>query len=139
MFVTFNDPQQEQPQTWTFDAGRVKASLAEMIEKRAGESFEAWVMSVRAGKARARRVLLWHLISLQHPIKFEDTPDFAFEDLKVEHSAAEVATMIDHFSRIKFDDLDQREQVLGMLQADLETAREREGLDGDEDPVPKVL
>lgn len=137
MYVTFK-PEGHEPQSWDFDPTRVKASVCEMIEKRAGEPFEAWVMSIRSGKARARRVLLWHLISRQgHVLKYEDTPDFAFGELTVEHSVHEIATLRDQFDKMKFDDPDQKAQILAMLDADLAEAREREGLDEGDD-LPKA-
>lgn len=139
MFITYHPEGQDEPQTWDFDPTRVKASVCEMIEKRAGESFESWVMSIRAGKARARRVLLWHLISRGgHALKYEDTPDFAFGEFKVENSAQEVADLLDHFTKIKMDDPDQKAQIIAALEADLAEAREREGLDPEED-LPKAL
>jgi len=138
MFITYRPEGQEQPQSWQFDPGRVKASQAEMIEKRAGESFEQWIMSVRAGKVRARRVLLWHLMTRDGlAIKYEDTPDFAFEDFKVEHSVVEILRMREQFEKVKFDDPDQKDQILAAIDADLAEARKREGLD-EEDDAPKA-
>jgi hypothetical protein len=137
MFVTFK-PEGQEPQSWDFDPSRVKASICEMIEKRAGEPFEAWAMSIRSGKARARRVLLWHLISRDgHVLKFEDTPDFAFGELTVEHSVFEILNLREQFAKMKFEDPEQKSQLMAALDADLAEAREREGLTEEED-APKA-
>lgn len=90
MFVTYK-PEDGDERRWTFDPGRVRASKAEMIEKRAGQSWDQWRVAVQAGSIAARRVLLWHLLTLDHPtFRWEDTPDFYADELVIEHSVAEL-------------------------------------------------
>jgi hypothetical protein len=61
----------------------VTQSQAEMIEKRYGGRWDAFTEDVRAGGARARRVLLWHLQrQTHHTLRYEDTPDFRMGDLR---------------------------------------------------------
>ncbi|MGW4476809.1 hypothetical protein ACWENQ_44760 [Nonomuraea sp. NPDC004354] len=127
MFVTYKpEDGSTEAQTWVFDPSRVRASRAEMIEKRAGENWDMWLQSVQQGNMRARRVLLWHLMSLPHPgMRYEDTPDFFAGELEVQHSAAELAEMRERVAKTKLPD-DQAAQILAVLDAELEAARERE-------------
>jgi len=130
MYVTYR-PEGGEERRWVFEPGKVRASRAEMIEKRAGENWDSWLASVQMGSMKARRVLLWHLLSLDHPtLRFEDV-DFLADELVVEHSAAELAEIRARVYAAKLPD-DQREQVLAVLDAEIEAAREREGRDGGE-------
>jgi hypothetical protein len=126
MFVTYKpEDGSAEAQTWEFDSRKVRASRAEMIEKRAGENWEAWLMGVQQGNMRARRVLLWHLMSMPHPtMKFEDTPDFYAGELEVQHTKAELTAMRDRITSAGLPE-DQVAQVL--MAIDLEIAGAPEG------------
>ncbi len=94
MDVTFK-PEGQEPQVWGFNSGRVRAVEAEQIEARSGMKYEEWVVAVQQGSARARRVLLWHLIRRDHPkVRFEDTPDFFMDELEIEYDAAELRELL---------------------------------------------
>ncbi|GGS87673.1 hypothetical protein GCM10010156_52740 [Planobispora rosea] len=125
MFVTYR-PEDGAEQKWIFDPRRVRASQAEAIEKRAGEPWDAWLVAVQAGNMRARRVLLWHLLRLDHPaLKFEDVPDFYAGELVVEHSVAELTEIRGRVTKAPLPAA-QREQVLAAIDTALGEARERE-------------
>jgi len=125
MFVTYR-PEGGEEKRWTFDPRRVRASQAEMIERRAGEPYEAWLTSVQAGKTHARRVMLWHLLSLEHPgLKFEDTPDFYMDELIVEHSVSELEELKARVQRANIPS-DQRETILAALEIEIAEAEQRE-------------
>lgn len=94
MYVIYT-PADAPMQKWTFDPARVRSQRAIQIERHAGQTWEEWLQGVQMGRMRARRVLLWHLISQDHPtLRFEDTPDFLAGELAVHHSPAELAEMI---------------------------------------------
>lgn len=91
MWVTYA-PADGAEQRWPFLPLGIKQSKAEMIEKRAGCSFAEWTTAVMAGSAKARKALLWHLMTTDHPgLRWEDVPDFAMGELVVDHDAAELA------------------------------------------------
>jgi hypothetical protein len=93
MYVTYR-PEDGDEQRWEFDPARVRASKAEMIEKRYGDSWDQWQHALQAGNMSARRVLLWHLMSLDHmALRFEDVPDFYAGELEIEFTAAELRTL----------------------------------------------
>lgn len=127
MFVTYRPEGSDAPQTWEWEPRKVRASRAEMIEKRAGENWEAWLMGVQQGNMRARRVLLWHLMSMPHPtMKFEDTPDFYAGELEIQHSAAELVEMRERIVKAGMADDAQAAQILMAIDLELEETRERE-------------
>lgn len=120
MKVTFS-PESGQVQEWTFDPKRIKVAKAEMIEKRAEETFQEWMQGVRVGKSRARRVLLWHCLSVDHPAyRWEDTPDFYVDELAVDferHEIVEIRAAVQE-ARIPAD---KKQAALDVLDAQLET------------------
>ncbi len=135
MFVTYR-PEDGDERRWTFDPKRVRASKAEMIEKRAGENWDAWLVSVQAGNIRARRVLLWHLLTLEHHgMRFEDTPDFYAGELVIEHSVSELLDMKDRIMKASLPD-EQRDQVVAALDIEIADAMLREGQVEPEGKVP---
>lgn len=136
MHITYR-PGDGDEQRWDFDPDKVRASQAELIEKRAGLSFDAWHNAVRSGGVKARRVLLWHLIRLEHhTLRYEDTPDFALGELLVEHSAAELLELRDRLQKASMPD-DERAQVEVALDIEITEAMAREGL-VEEPEVPKA-
>jgi len=119
MHVTYK-PEDGTSTEWDFDAGRVRASTAEVIEKRYGENWESWVAGVSSGNIRARRVLLWHLLTRDHPtLRYEDTPDFFADELLVQFSSAELAALRERVSKADIA-AERRESMLAAI--DLETA-----------------
>jgi hypothetical protein len=77
MFVTFDKDDGSVPEIWEFDPNKVRASQAEMVEKRYGQPWDVFLRDLIKGSMLARRVLLWHLTRLSHhTLRFEDTPDF---------------------------------------------------------------
>lgn len=125
MFVTYR-PEDGTEQRWTFDPRRVRASKAEMIEKRAGEPWDAWQAAVLAGKMRARRVLLWHLLTVDHPtLRWEDVPDFYAGELLVEYSVVELAEIRGRVAQAEIP-VEQRDQVLAALDTAITEATKRE-------------
>lgn len=128
MIVTYA-PEGHEPQSWEFDPGKVRASRAEMIERRAGESWETWLMQVQQGSMRARRVLLWHLMSQTHPtLRYEDAPDFMAGELTIQHTRAELAEMRERIAAAGLPD-DQASQVI--MAIDLEMSKAPEGGEGE--------
>lgn len=134
MFVTYKPEDGTEAQTWEFDPRKVRASRAEMIEKRAGENWETWLMQVQQGSMRARRVLLWHLMSMPHPgMRYEDTPDFYAGELEIQHSAAELADMRERIVKAGLPE-DQTAQVLMAIDVEIASAP-----DADKTITGKVL
>lgn len=126
MDVTYT-PEGGAPQSWSFVAGRVPMSEAERIEAHAGCTWDEWITRLQSGAARARRVLLWHLMRRQHPsMRYEDTPDFMMSELVLEYDAAELQRMLDNIDAIPVSE-DEKNAVRAALMSELEKAHERGG------------
>lgn len=127
MQITYTPEGSTDRQTWSFDHGRVRASAAEMIEKRFGDNWDAFVAGVQSGNMRARRVLLWHLMTQAHPgLKFEDVPDFFADEVKVEFTTAELTAIRARMEKAKVAE-DVRERTLAAIDTELAEAAVREG------------
>lgn len=138
MYVTYK-PEGEPVQTWDFDPGTVRAGAAEQIERRFNGNWDLWRAQVKSGSAKARRVLLWHLLrQTHHTLRYEDTPDFLMSELVVEHSVAELLEIRDRLERAKLDD-DEREQMRVALDLEITDAMAREGIEDEADAAsPKA-
>ncbi|MBL7624680.1 MULTISPECIES: hypothetical protein [unclassified Frankia] len=70
----------------------------EIIERRFGGTYGAWAKAVVEGSSLARRILLWVLLKRTHPtVKYDDV-DFAWDELRVEHSRQELGEIRDKLS-----------------------------------------
>lgn len=123
MRVTYA-PADDAPRTWSYEADKVKTSVAEIIEKRFGEPWNSFNAAVLQGAAKARRVLLWYLMWVEHPgLRFEDTPDFAMGELTVEMTHAELVTIRDTVAKSSDPN---RDKILAGLEGEIAAAAERE-------------
>lgn len=127
MFVTYK-PEGNDPQIWEFDPNKVRASQAEMVEKRYGQPWDVFLRDLIKGSMLARRVLLWHLTRLSHHmLRFEDTPDFYAAELTVEYSREELQALRDEAEKSKAITDDERTAALAAL--DEEIAKAPTGVD----------
>jgi hypothetical protein len=122
MQVTYKpEDRPNETQVWEFDPTRVRQSRAEMIEKRYGQRFAVWVQEIQAGEARARRVLLWHLMNLDHAqLKLEDVPDFMMGEVEVDYAISDLQKLRLQVSESAMDDA-TKEQTLERLDLEIAT------------------
>lgn len=121
MHVTYR-PEDGDEQRWEFVPGRIRASQAELIEKRYGQNWEKWCADVQSGNMRARRVLLWHLLCREHhTLRFEDTPDFVADELLVEHSVTELSALKERLLKADLPEA-EREQLVYALDLEMSEA-----------------
>lgn len=125
MYVSYL-PEGDERRDWEFDPRRVRASRAEMVEKRYGDKWDVWLNDLQTGSIRARRVLLWHLMSAEHPaLKYEDTPDFYANELELEYNVAELEEIRTSIAQNKAYTDDEREVVYAQIDAQLDEARKK--------------
>jgi hypothetical protein len=125
LHVTYT-PEDGDAQEWEFDPLRIRSSQAEMIESRFGENWEAWTAGVQSGNMKARRVLLWHLLSREHPtLRYEDVPDFYAGELVVQHSVAELTRLREPIETSNLP-ADKREIILAAFDREMTDAIARE-------------
>lgn len=105
-------PRQGEDWEKEFNPQRIRQSRCEMIEKRYGARYSEWVKEVQAGEAKARRVLVWHLLSLDHPtFKMEDVPDFMFGELEVDYSVSDLQRIRNDVVESSMDDASKKETI----------------------------
>lgn len=113
--------QETEHRTWEFDPNRVRAVRAEMIEKRYGNRYAEWVTNVQRGEARARRVLLWHLMNTEHPqLKLEDVPDFMMGEVEVDYALSDLQRLRREVAESAMDDA-TKETTLERLDLEIAT------------------
>lgn len=109
-------------QQWDFDPDEVTQSQAELIEKRYGQNWDTFLTDVRQGSAKARKVLLWHMLRLtHHTLRYEDTPDFKMGALKVEHSLDEMLHIRDRVLKSNLAE-EEKEGILAALDVEITEA-----------------
>jgi hypothetical protein len=116
-------PEEDPSQGWEkeFDPNRVKAGRAEMIERRYGKRYSIFVSEIQAGEVAARRVLMWHLLSLEHPqFKMEDVPDFMFGELELDYSVADLQKLRREVEASSMDDA-AKDETLERLDMEIAT------------------
>lgn len=122
MIVTYS-PEGEPEQRFEFIPRKVKSRVAEDIERRYGAGWSTWLNHVHEGMVSARRVLLWHLIKRTHPtLRWDDTPDFAIGELKVELSRDELVEMRERTAAKTDIDPEIRDMALEALDAQIAEA-----------------
>ena len=127
MFVTYT-PDGSGPQKWEFKPGKIRATRSSFLEKvfskLSGEkqTYEQFKAAVQQGSSPARRTLLWHLMSLDHPNLAVDDVDFEEDELVVEFSRDELEGIYAAIKSAKMPDESQREMMLGAIEAQMETA-----------------
>lgn len=128
MHVTYTpeDKQDGDRQVWDFDPARVRSSVAEVIEKRYGEPWDQFTVAVQQGNMRARRVMLWHLLSRDHiGLRYEDVPDFYAGELVVQFSVKELTALRERVEKASISP-DKQEQALAGIDIELTDAMARE-------------
>jgi hypothetical protein len=121
LIVTYR-PEGGAVQTWEYKPAKVRQSRAEMIEKRADMSFDEFGKALLAGRSRARRVLLWHCLSTDHPsYRWEDTPDFAMSEFELAFDVEELATLRAGVAGADVD-VDVKDRALAAIDAQIAEA-----------------
>ena len=121
MIIKFT-PEGQDAREWTFEPRKVKQSVAEMIEKRAGCGFNEWVLAVRQGSAKAWKVLVWHLLCREtgYALRWEDVPDFAMGDIEIGLDLAEWLQTRETAADSPALTDDEREAALAQIDGEIE-------------------
>jgi hypothetical protein len=127
MYVTYDPELENEPsREWNFDPEDLGSRDAIQIEKEYGSAIDQWVNGLRTNEAKARRLLLWHLLRETNPrLQLRDTPDFRLRQFKVQMDVAELRKLRDRVAAMKMDE-DQREMVIGAIDVDIREAMHRE-------------
>ncbi|WP_433232410.1 hypothetical protein ACQP2H_10550 [Micromonospora sp. CA-248260] len=122
MIVTYT-PEGDAAQEWEFSTGRIKASEAEILQKRFGGTWDEFKVGVLKGDVRARRVMLWHCLRRDHhTLRFEDMPDFYDSELELEFTKSELEGIRAQVATAGGLAEEERESTLAALDAQIADA-----------------
>lgn len=108
-------PEGGERQEWVYKPGKLRASDAELLERRTGMSWGDFNQTLARGSMLARRALLWHFLRQTHAtLRFEDV-DFALDELSLEFDRQEWAHIRREVEQVKLPEgtpEEMRETVL---------------------------
>ncbi|WP_327679477.1 hypothetical protein [Kitasatospora sp. NBC_00458] len=129
MYLVYQPEGSDEPRRFKYQPTKLMSAERERLEKLTGRDFSDFTHGVVRGNALCRRALLFILLKREHPtLKFDDV-DFAWDELTLEHSKAELEEI-----RAEAADnapADQRAAVLAQLDKEIAEAYE--------EPEGKVL
>lgn len=124
MYLVYT-PDGQEPQRFPYNPRKMMSPEMEAIERVTGRGFSQFTTEVLQGNALCRRALLWVLQKRKHPtLKFAEV-EFAWDELKLEHSKQEFELMISQV----IDSTTGAEQaaVVAKLEAEMATAIDEDG------------
>ncbi|MBC2903530.1 hypothetical protein [Streptomyces cupreus] len=122
MFLVYSPEGSEEPKRWKYNPRKIMSAEREWIERRTDRNWSEFTKDVVQGSSLCRRALLYTFLKREHPsVKWDDV-DFAWDELKLEYSKAELielrATVAESASG------DERAAVLEKLDAEIAEAYE---------------
>lgn len=140
MYVIYapQDPADGDRQEWSFDPTRVRANVGQVLLKEFGQnSWDLFIQAVKINDPHARRVLLWHLMSRDHVVRFSDVPMFFIGEVTVEFDSADLIDMragVENSSQSTLPA--DKDRMLEAFDAEIEAALKREANLGKSSEVP---
>lgn len=90
MYLVYSPEGSEAPQRWKYNPRKIMSAEREWIERRTDKNWSEFTKDVVAGSSLCRRALLYTFLKREHPsVKWDDV-DFAWDELKLEYSKAEL-------------------------------------------------
>ncbi|MFF0136769.1 hypothetical protein ACFYRN_10010 [Streptomyces sp. NPDC005227] len=122
MFLVYSPEGSETPNRWKYNPRKIMSAEREWIERRTDRNWSEFTKDVIQGNSLCRRALLFTYLKREHPTVKWDDVDFAWDELKLEYSKAELielrATVADSVSG------DERAAVLEKLDTEIAEAVE---------------
>lgn len=129
MYLVYQPEGSDEPQRWPYQPTKLMSAERERLERLTGRDFSEFTQAVIKGNSLCRRALLYVFLKRTHPTtRFEDV-DYAWDELRLEHSKAEL--MIIRKEAAETVSADVRDAVLAQLDAEI--------ADAYEEPEGKVL
>lgn len=122
MYLVYHPEGSEEPTRWQYNPRKIMSAEREMLEKRTGRDFADFTKAVIAGNSACRRALLFLFLKRDAPgVRYDDV-DFAWDELTLEHSKAELRHIRTEASEAMSGD--ERAAVLAQLDREIEEAHE---------------
>ncbi|MFE4397210.1 MULTISPECIES: hypothetical protein [Streptomycetaceae] len=122
MYLVYQPEGSDEPQRWPYQPTKLMSAERERLERLTGRNFSEFTQAVIKGNSLCRRALLFVFLKRAHPTtRFEDV-DYAWDELRLEHSKAEL--MIIREQAAETVSADVRDAVLAQLDAEIADAHE---------------
>ncbi|PKT71870.1 hypothetical protein CW362_16555 [Streptomyces populi] len=93
MYLVYSPEGQEEPTRWKYNPRKMMSAEREAIERRTDRNWSEFTKDVVQGSSLCRRALLFTFLKRDHPgVKWDDV-DFAWDELSLEYSKAELIEM----------------------------------------------
>lgn len=90
MYLVYAPEGSEEPNRWKYNPRKIMSAEREWIERRTDRNWSEFTKDVVAGSSLCRRALLYTFLKREHPTVKWDDVDFAWDELKLEYSKAEL-------------------------------------------------
>lgn len=133
MYLVYSPDGSDGPKRWKYNPRKIMSVERENIERRTDRTWSQFTKDVVEGSSICRRALLYTFLKREHPTLKYDDVDFAWDELKLEHSKAELeelrATVAEEATG------DMRAAMLARLDADIAEAYEDPEEEGKAQPI----
>lgn len=90
MYLIYSPEGQDEPTRWKYNPRKIMSAEREWIERRTDRNWSEFTKDVIQGSSLCRRALLFVYLKREHPTVKWDDVDFAWDELKLEYSKAEL-------------------------------------------------
>lgn len=122
MYLVYRPEGSEAPKRWKYNPRKMMSAEREAIERRTDRNWSEFTKDVVAGSSLCRRALLYTYLKREHPTLKWDDVDFAWDELSLEYSKAELIEIRQTVADTATGD--ERAAVLEKLDAEIAEAYE---------------
>ncbi|WP_328962975.1 hypothetical protein [Streptomyces virginiae] len=120
MYLVYQPDGSDEPKRWAYNPRRIMSAERERVEKITGRDWSEFTAAVMKGNSLCRRALLFVFLKREHPTtRFEDV-DFAWDELRLEHSRGELVLIREQVAENA--PADQREALLAKFDDEIASA-----------------
>ncbi|MFJ8081962.1 hypothetical protein ACIQ6Y_15260 [Streptomyces sp. NPDC096205] len=122
MYLVYSPEGNDEPQRFKYNPRKIMSAERENIERLTSRNWSQFTKDVIEGSSVCRRVLLYTFLKREHPtVKYDDV-DFAWDELRLEYSKAELIEMRDTVAENASGE--QRAAILAKLDEEIAEAYE---------------
>jgi hypothetical protein len=122
VYLVYSPEGSDEPKRWAYNPRKIMSAERENIERRTSRNWSEFTKDVLQGNSLCRRALLFTFLKREHPTVKWDDVDFAWDELLLEYSKAELIQIRENAAEEAVGE--QREAILAKLDADIAEAYE---------------
>ncbi|MFE1749007.1 hypothetical protein ACFW88_00375 [Streptomyces anandii] len=93
MYLVYSPEGSDEPKRWKYNPRKIMSVERENLERITGRNWSEFTKDVVQGSSLCRRALLFTYLKREHPTLKLDDVDFAWDELKLEYSKAELVEL----------------------------------------------